>query len=277
MKKHLKKIENFHGKIFLLLGIFIFFGCDEEKKPSGHLAKVEDTYLYKDDLPKYFDSSSIAKKHLSELVQSWVNTETLYREAVREGILDDPEFQKMLETAKREIASAILLKQLNERITISSDEKEIENYFNANKAKFELGSDAYLLNYAIFGSFDKSALFRNLLFESDWNKSTTAFKEDGSLIEQKANQFFYDYKIFSGSVLKIVRELENGEVSPIIQLDSSKYSVVQVVRKYKSGEAPEYSLIKNSVQKIFLEEKKRSEAEKFIQQLYSKYDIEIVQ
>lgn len=277
MKKHLKKIENFHGKIFLLLSILIIYGCDEEKKPSGYLAKVEDTYLYTDDLPKYFDSTNIANKHLSELVQSWVNTEVLFREAVREGILDDPGFQKMVETAKREIASAILMKQLNERITIPPDEKETESYFNTNKAKFELGSDAYLLNYAIFGSFDKSALFRNLLFESDWNKSTTAFNEDGSLIEQKANQFFYDYKIFSGSVLKIVRELEDDEVSPIIQLDSSKYSVVQIVKKYRSGEVPEYSLIKNSVQKIFLEEKKRIESDRIIQQLFSKYDIEIVQ
>lgn len=277
MKKHSRKIEFTDGKIFLLLCFLIFFGCEEEKKPSGYLAKVEDTYLYRDDFPSYFDSSTISKKHLSELIRSWVNTEILYREALREGIFDDDEFKKIFENSKREIASGIFLKKLEEKIEINIADDETEKFFNENKPRFGFTGNAYLLNYAVFRSFDKSALFRNLLFESDWSRSTTAFKEDETLVEHRATQLFYDYTIFSGNVLKIIRELQEGEVSPIVQLDSTKFAVVQIVKKYFSGDVPDYSLIKTSVQKLFLEEKKKVEIEKFIKQLYSNYDIEIVQ
>lgn len=69
------------------------------------------------------------------VAERWVNRELLYREAVRQGLLDDPEVQTQIKTAEREIVVNALIESAYHR-ELAVTEDEIQQYYNDHRALF---------------------------------------------------------------------------------------------------------------------------------------------
>lgn len=272
MKKPLNRINYL---ILLILTAAFFSGCGKEKSRTDFIARVDDSYLTSEDLNVDLDTTDLQKSRRDEYVRNWIENEVFYKEALSEDINKDQDFIRALEKNKKELAKAFLIRKITQEKDFSIEKRELEDFFSNSSKDFELFIEHYLFNIITFSDEDKAILFRSTLIESDWNKALNVFKGDPSIVYVKEKEFLDINQINPASVLITLQELLPDEVSIVINTDTDKYTVLQLVRKYNQGEVPELEVIKNRVVERLTMIKTQRFIKDYLKELYSKYKIEI--
>ncbi len=70
-----------------MLAAVIYTGCGRQNPPKKYVAKVNDSYLTKDELLNLADTSKGIKQYKSEIIRDWINREVLYKEALKKELL----------------------------------------------------------------------------------------------------------------------------------------------------------------------------------------------
>ncbi|MCK9424790.1 MAG: peptidylprolyl isomerase [Ignavibacteriaceae bacterium] len=252
--------------------LLLFAGCAKEKPTVEYVAKVNDVYLYKKDFTFPPDTNTAYK---NEFIRNWVTTELLSQEARKNDLEKSDEFLELSNKARKELLKTLWLKKYVSDKEISFTSKELEKYFNAKPEAFKLLQDAVILNQVYLKQYDKAIQFRNVLLESDWNKTLKAFLNDSSLVASSTNALVYYYQIGAGNLLNIITELQQNEVSLVIQLRKNLFTVVQVLQKLKKDEVPPFASLRKEIEKTFREEKQKQLIEEHLKELYSQNDIDI--
>ncbi len=269
----LLKLNNYFWALFFTAALLS--GCGKEEPETNFVARVNGSYLTDKELSAFVDSGSVSNFYRNEIIRNWINKELLYQEAVRQGVLKDEEFNRLINDSKKEIAAALLLKKIYNKDEVVYEPRDLDNYFEKHKNDFVIPYNAYLLNIVDFSDENKAIQFRTTVLESDWNRALNVFKNDSTLIHSKEDILLYEQDIYPASLLRIVSELYPSELSIIINDEPGVYTVVQQIQKFNRGTIPPFEVIKNKVVKRFLENKKEEIVKNFIRQLYSDNDIEI--
>lgn len=262
---------------FFLVALLIIFiaGCTKEAPQKKYVAKVNNTYLTSEELNLMSDSLSGNRLYKSEIIRNWINEELLYQEALKQGILDEPEYKKTLEDSKKKLAGSLLLKKLYEEEKEDVSESEVENFYNQNMNEFKLLYNSYLFNKITFNDEDKALKFRSMVLQKNWDAAENNFKGDTSIISSKNNLLLYEYEISPASTLKIIKELYPDEVSIALKEGADNYTIVQALQKFDKGVIPPLDYIYSEVKKRYLVKKKELTIKDYIKELYSKNDIEV--
>lgn len=277
LAKNLKKLINQTNIFFVsfLLAAALLFGCGKEKSHKDFIAKVDDSYLSDDDISKDIDTSGLLLSHKNEYVRNWIETELFYNEAVKEGILNDEEFKRILDKSKKELAKAFLFRRLLERKSHEPTNEELLDFFNSHKDEFRLSHNSFLYNKMCFNDENKAILFRSSLIESDWNSAANAFGKDNSIKSDKLLLFEYDYQIQPASLLSLLQELNPNEVSIVLNTEPNEFAVVQLIRKYSQNDIPSFEDVKSLVTEKFLMRKREQVLHDYLKYLYSNHKIEL--
>ncbi len=269
MTKHLNPIS------IILLTAFIFGGCSKESPKKNFIARVNDSYLTRDDLARLITSDSLNNFYRSEVIRNWINQELLYQAAIKKGIIKDDEFNRLIEDAKRKLASSMFLQKYYEDEKVEYDPSEVENYYNQHKDDFKRFYNSYFINTIIFNKEDEAIKFRATVLESNWDKALNVFKSDSSIIQSKQNELLYDYQIHPVTLFRVVSDLDPGEVSIVLNINSGQFAVVQEIDKYNQGTIPPYNVIKPVVESRFIAQKKDEMLSNYMKELYSNNEIEV--
>jgi hypothetical protein len=270
----LRKLLRINNLIITLVSAAaLITGCGKETPQRDFVAKVNNTYLSKEELQTIIDSVSGNNQFRSEIIRNWVNRECLYQQAVKEGILKSGEYLKIIEDSKKELASALMLKKFYEDKEPSIDDKSLEYFYVSHKDLFKLNNDAYFLKRINFTNEDKAIQFRTTVTESNWNKALNAFKKDASNII--TDRLYDEFEIHPAGLLRIVQELDSKEISIIVNTGDNNYSVVQLIDKYQKGTIPPLDIIRNKVSMMYISYKKEMMFNEYLEKLYSQNDIEI--
>ena len=273
MKKLSKVINKKFG--IILLSAVALTGCGKEEPKKDFIARVDESYLTKKELSADLDTAQLQESHKNEYIRNWVETELLYQEAIREDIPDEDVYKLTMEKSRKELAKALLLQKFFSEHEIEYKQQDLLDYFNAHKEEFKLFFDSFLFNSITFNNEDKAILFRSTLMESDWNRTSTVFSGDSSIINEKTNILLYDYQVQPEILFDVIKELLPNEVSIVLNLEPNQYRVVQVLKKYSKGEIPDYDIIKKIVLDRFINIKRNELLQDFLRQLYLKYKVEI--
>lgn len=260
---------------FCLVFVFTLCSCGSKKTKTDYIARVEDSYFTRQDFAAAFDTSKTAVSFKKEFLRNWVDRELLYKEAVKEDIEKDEEFQRLLAESKKELAKSFLIKKLLDAENFNVEVKELQKYYDENKNDFKLFFDAYFINVIKFRDEDKAILFRNSAIETGWNKASLAFLNEPAKVSEDDNKLVYVHQFQSADILNIVRELSAGEISIVINSGSDEFSVVQLVNKFSSNDIPPLEAVKEEAEKRLIAKKKQEFLQNHMKELYSKYDIEI--
>jgi hypothetical protein len=159
-KKHLKT-----KYLVLFLPLVVVF-CSEEEKKTKSIVQINDAVLTEEEVSKAL-SAAQNNSFKEEYINNWIRTEIMYSEAVKEGILDEKEFNTIIEQSKKELAISLYIKKLlNENKTVAANE-ELLKYYEEQSDDFKLEDDAFGYNISEFDNFDKAVQFRSILLESD--------------------------------------------------------------------------------------------------------------
>ncbi|MHB8579426.1 MAG: peptidylprolyl isomerase [Ignavibacteriaceae bacterium] len=272
MIKHLNKIKII---VLLLFSSIILFGCGKEKVKQDFVARVNNSFLTKEQLSSMLGSYADKNFYKEEVIRNWINRELLYQEAVKSGILKESTFDSLLENSKKELAISLFLANYYKKEKPTYDPKEVEDYYSKHQNEFVFFYNTYFLNIADFNDEDKAIKFRSLLFNVDWEKALNIFKDDSSIIKVQNEILLNDYQIQPISIQRIVSQLNPQEVSIVLNYQPGHYMVIQELQKFEKGVVPPYEVIKPEVEKRFVAEMKNDFLQSYIKDIYSNNDIEV--
>lgn len=261
-------------KILIAFFLITSLGCKKEPEQTDYVAKVNNSYLTREEFASLVDTSTTNQTRKNEIIRIWIQRELLYQKAEREGILKE-EYNLTVARSARQLAGAMLIDKILKDENFEFDQKEIKAYYDENINEFRVPSEAFVLNTVEFIDEDKAITFRNLAIESDWRKATTQFLNDQSIVNQKSNQFLLAHEINPAALSRIVNELYSQEISIVISSKPGYYSVVQLIEKIAAGSTPALENIKQEVEKRLIAVKRQILIDEFIKDLYSQSEIDI--
>ena len=253
----------------------LLIGCGKKEKKIDYIARVNNSYLTKEEYAKLVDAAPNKNFYKAEIIRNWINRELLYQEAKSEGIDKTDEFKKTIEESRKDLAIAKLLENHYNDAGFSVNQKDVEKYFNAHKNEFKIGDDYYLINFIRFTNEDKAIHFRTTVLESNWNKALIAFRGDPSINNKKTGWFLPEHEIEPVALLRLIQELNKDELSIVLPDEHNKYIVVQLIQKFEKGVIPPFNLIRKDIEKRFIADKKEDIMKNYINDLYSQNEIDV--
>lgn len=260
---------------FFAAAAAVFSGCGKDESKAEYIAKVNDTYLTSKELAEMTDTMNINRFYRNEIVRSWINRELLYQEAMKEGILDQEKYDRIVTSSKKELAASLLVSRFLDKTQVNFGEEDIEEYYNRNVDEFELLNNGYLVNEAEFLNEEEAIKFRNSVIEKNWEDALSEIENDSLLVYEKNRSFLYEYEINPPELSRILKELNPGELSVIINKGDSSFYFVQLLGNYTEGTIPPLDIIKEEVEKRYLVKKRKEALDQFIKELYTNNEIKI--
>ncbi len=262
-------------RIIFLFSILFFTHCSKEAKKEDYIARVNKTYLTREEFASLVDTTHLTAVEKEQIVKSWIYRELLFQKAKEEGIVDQDDYKNVLKKSSQELAAAMLLNKYASSEKIEFSDSELLEYYERNKNSFQLSSDAYLINKISFNTEDKAIKFRSLAIESDWEKAAGVFVDDTSKLKSISAELIEERNLYPYQLMKIAKDLYPQEISIVITENAQYYSVVQILGKFPKGSIPKFEIIKQKIETRLLAEKKKRLTDYYLKELYSNNDIEI--
>lgn len=262
-------------KVPVLFFLITVLGCDKEPVGTDYVAKVNNSYLTREEFASLVDTSTASQARKNEIISRWIQSELLYQKAERDGLLKRDDYQLILKQSARELAAALLLERLVSSEKIVPDINDVRLYYNNSLNEFTLSTRAFIINRADFIDEDKAIRFRNQAIEKGWSNAFNDFMKDQSIVSNKSNQLFRDYQLSPAAIERLVNQLYPQEISIVISFKPGYYTVVQLLAGLESGSIPEFEYIKQEAEQRVIAIRRQSLVDSFIKELYSNSKIEI--
>ena len=262
-------------KIIFLFGVLVFAACSKEQKKDDFVARVNESYLTREDFASLADTANLNSAQKEQLIKNWIYQEVLFQAADKEGITTREDYLNIVNKSSNELAAAMLIDDYVSKEKINYSDEDLIKYYESNKNYFRLNTDAYLINKVTFNNEDNAIKFRSLALDSEWKKAVSAFVNDSSLIINTVSDLVEESNIYPVQLSRIIKDFYPGEISIVITNKPGYYSIVQLLNKLGRESVPPFEVIKTKVEKRFLAEKKKALMEEYLKNLYSQNEIEI--
>lgn len=260
-------------KLLLLFLLILLANCSKEEKQKSYLAKVNDSYLTREELASLSDTSNLNASEKNSLIKDWIYNEVLYQKAVDEGITEDENFDKILQNSYKKLAIAMLIQKVYDKAEIEFKTSDLISYYEKNKNYFIHPDDIYLINQARFKDELTAIKFREIALESNWEKAKQFFEKNNTVVFIESKNLKTLYEIYPLEVSDAVRYLFPEEISIVIRDKQMNYNVVQLVKKFPAYDQLPFEIIQREVENRFVAEQKSKHFENFLKELYSKSEI----
>lgn len=262
-------------KVPVFFFLLTVLGCDKEPVGTDYVARVNDSYLTREEFASLVDTSTASHARRNEIISRWIQSELLFQKAERDGLLKRDEYQLILKQSARELAGALLLENLVSSEKIVPDISDIKIYYTNFANEFRLSTMGFVMNIADFIDEDKAIRFRNQAIEKGWSNAFNIFMKEQSIVNHKSNQLFRDYELSPAAIERLVNQLYPNEISIVISSKPGYYTVVQLLARMESGSIPDFEYVKQDAEERVIAIKRQSLVNSFIKDLYSKSKIEI--
>lgn len=268
--KKLLKIKTGFAFIFVAA---IFQSCGDDGPGLEFAAKVNDSYLYEKEIPIVIDSNRLKESARADFIRSWVECELFYIDAKKKGLFAEKEFSEALEESKKQLAKSFIIARLVEQTEIKISDEDALKYFEENKNEFILQDDAYELNYVVFSDKEKAYEFRNELIENYWKDAVAIFSKDSSLMRSAEAEFIYEHQMPRVELKRIVQTLNQGEFSPVVKTGENEFYIINLSKKRRAGEVPEFGLVRKTAEERYRIQQKKNVVREFIKKLYAENNV----
>jgi len=136
---------------------------------SSVVAEVGNTRLYLNELKETSSAGdTISREEWVRRIETWVNLEVMYREALKRGLQKDPATQKLIKDAEKKILVDRLRITMQDVVETESD-KELQEFYENNKEMFRIDSVSFLTFSEVFPQIQSMVMAeRQLKKEKKW-------------------------------------------------------------------------------------------------------------
>ncbi len=185
----------------LITGVVVFFlcftSCDKfrnESKviPTGAVARVNDKYLYADDISRMITAGTSKEDSIlmaNSYIQSWIKQQVVLHKAENNLDEEKKDVEKKLEEYRNSLITYIYETELiRQRLDTVVSDQEIEKYYGDNQRNFELKDNIIKVLYL---KIKKNAPKKNKVME--WYRSENP--KDRLKLEEYCYQFATDFHL----------------------------------------------------------------------------------
>ncbi len=229
--------------------IFLIIGCSSSQKEDGTvIVSVGEGRLTLESLNKVIPSSiqsKISQEQINNYIQQWIETELIYREALRLGMDKDEELQLALENAKREFLVRKYLDKYLSDYEGLTDTAAFE-YYKENQYNYMLADDEIRAFHILVSTNNEANnVYKRLRDGEDFE----------AVARDVSKEFFENKRIDLGYFKKedilpeIAAKVFNSRVGLItkpLQSDFG-YHIFKIVDRKKKGSYREFNEVKRQI------------------------------
>lgn len=264
-------------KKFVYIIALLFLACTSKHDSEGDvLARVDDKYLYASDVQGALPSNVSEKdsiEMLNEFVDNWVRQQLVIAQAEKNLSKEEKNFSKQLEDYKNSLIifqyeSKLIRQKLD---TIVSDE-EIVQYYEKNKANFELKENIVKVVYIKIPKNAPAALPRQLI-RSDKPQDLKKLQD---FCHRYAVNYYLDdqnWLLFNDILKEIPINTYNQEEylknNRIIEIQDSTFTYLMNIKGFMIKESlSPLSFERNNIRDIIINRRKLALIEKMRNDVY---------
>ncbi len=109
-EKHLNKIVI---DVIVFSALLLILGCTEEQRKDEYIARVNDSYLTREEFASLVDTSKLNGNDKDQIIKDWIYTELLFQEAKKEGITKQENYNRISKNSSRQLAAALFLNEFS--------------------------------------------------------------------------------------------------------------------------------------------------------------------
>jgi hypothetical protein len=272
LRKPLKIKVKFFFSIYVL---FLSTFCSEEKNNFEFLARVNDSFLTREDVASLVDTAKLDDSQLNLLIKEWAKKELLFQKAIDEGIIDDQIYEDILLKSSRELAISLFIQKKFNEFEFEIKEDDLINFYNVNKVLFQKSDKTYQINIAVFSDEELAIKFRELAIESQWQRAIQFISDKPFFKGVNNNLILESWEIYPNEIVRLADNMMEKEISIVIKDLKNNYYVFQLEKIFKPFEIYPFELVKELVKEKYILQKKIEMFENFLSELYSENKVEI--
>lgn len=243
--------------LFILILFTQIFSCDKESENINAIARVNDTYLFEDDLAPLIPQNLSKDDSLLfriNYINTWATEHLLLQKAKLNIVDEDDEIKNLVESYRKillidKYKEAVLQQDLDTIIRF----RDIEEYYEKNKNIYKLNEDLVQLRYIHFDKNINGEKEIIQLFKSNEKKDIQKLIDRE--LEFKSFNFNDSIWVSTNSVLQklpILKEIEKIKKDNFIQKEDSLGVYLVAVKDvlYRNDIAPKSYVIPTIKQMI---------------------------
>ncbi|MBI9072479.1 MAG: peptidyl-prolyl cis-trans isomerase [Melioribacteraceae bacterium] len=249
--------------------------CESKKESFPGAAKVKNEILSVEKLREILSSNFVDESFKNEYIQKWIEREILFQKAVDDSIIYSAKFKKLFEDTKKDLAGALVLQNYYSSNIIEVTDWELKQHYKEHKAEYRLNEDAFIIRDAYFSKFDKAVNFRKNVLRNNWTTVIQQIEDTSDIISINEEKLFYPFEISNPGILRVIKNLNEHELSIVLNSEPNRFVIVELVQKLNEGDIPEFEYVKEVVEKRLKVNKRKLLYKELIESLYSKYNVKI--
>lgn len=265
------------GKIIgaVFLSLVIHSGCgSSHKEKSPVVAKVGEAELTVQDIMKNVPQNPTLKVsgvQVEQYVQRWIESEIIYQEAIRMGVMNSPEIRERIDDLKRDaVISAYLDQTIESSAMVTPD--EIQQFYEENKESFTREDNQYHLMIILSDSYgNANASRRRIINGEDFAQVAKNHSLDASK-EQGGDLGWVTLDQLPAALARTIPSLSIKRISMPINTEVG-YEIVQMLDIRKKGELKTLDEVKDVITMRLLTIKKERRYNDLVSTLTGNSDI----
>jgi len=259
-------------KIQAFILFLLFFSlCSKNQAPLDYLARVNDTYLTKDELLKILPDPDNPKftddDYIKSIISSWIENEIIYQRAKKYHFDRDESILFKVKKYKKElIIDSYIHYIIQSNVTVT--EKEIRDYYFKNRSSFIREFDEAVVSHVVVNDFDEANHIKSVLESKKRSELDNLF--------QKYN--FETKTISHGGAIKEIDknifETTPRRILGPIPTDYG-YHIIEVLSRHRAGSVRSIDDVRDEILQQITQSKIQESYIALIDSLLSSTDIEI--
>jgi peptidyl-prolyl cis-trans isomerase C len=269
------KMRNLY--VILLIGVLLVTACKKgEEKEGKILARVEKTTLTMEDFLQQIPPQMLMQttaQNRQAILDNWVANEIIYEDALKKGLLKDPEIKERIEEIKKQLLTRAYMQEILEEVQFVSD-IEARSYFEQHKDEFNSIREVSHMSFnskaeaeKVLEQLKKGGSFYQLAKEHSTDTETA--QNGGRLGSFRKGELTASYPLFEEAVFSLKKA---GEISDVVQTEFN-YDIIKLHSIKKSP--IEYEDVAQSIMLKIRTEKFQRKSEALIDSLKEVYTNEI--
>lgn len=271
----MKKFSKSSIAIIAVAAAFLLVSCHKaDSDNSPVVAQVGDAKLKLNDVETFLPENSpfkLSRVQIEQFVQSWIESELLYQQALKEGYLKRPEIKKRLKEVERDFLVSVFLEQYVDKQVYVSDD-DIRRYYDENANTFIRKENLYHIKMILLNSYKEANNIRKrILAGEDFSELAKLH----SLDKSKANGGdigWVSVKDVSPALAKVIPTLKIGKLSKPVKSEIG-YHLIQLLEVRKKGDVQTLDEVRDIILMRLLASKKQQRYHNLISILQEKADI----
>jgi len=236
--------------IFVFLVSTIFIACASDKTDeSDVLAKVGDEVLTQVDLsntiPDQYEGQMTAEDY-RKAIETWINTEVIYQNAVKMGLDKDPEVITLIKMGTKEtIANKYIEEMLAQAIYVSP--AEVDSIYNQQKEQFKLEQDRLRASHILLPTKEEAeAVYNRLKQGGDFNTMAVDYSMDRQSSVNGGDIGYFTEEVMEPEFFKAAVNLKIGSFSKPVKT-SYGFHIIKLTEKQSAGDTIDSLEVKNHI------------------------------